>query len=263
MSIFDIYDSIIEQLKNIASRDKYSKHDIVKITDSDFYKKIFQDEELVKGIIAKMPETDFCEITDISCAYVTTTHCKCVKTMLFGRTKVVTDILHAHTPICGDCIKTLGNSAKICKAHIETETTSFEEDEISKLQQTIKDLRANKEELQNKLNQQLQESSQQLIDLQTKFDAEKLVRETAENQLKISQAELLVVQEERNSLVKEKEDFLGEIPELIQQNSEEQSEQSMRDDIVQQVVFDDSYNPLEITGCMLSESTEEFSTTDE
>jgi len=205
MNLFEIANKIRQQAKSIAASEKYNKHEILAITEPEFYNKIFHDENLVKKVIEVTPETEFCEITDVSCSYVTTTRCKCVKTMLFGRETVVTDILHAHTPFCGGCIESLGKDAKICIAHIDTEMTSVEEDEISKLQQTIKTLQQEKEDLQSKL-------SQQATELKEELDAEKV---TANN----AQAALALAEQERDALAKEKADLLEGFPEFPQQST--------------------------------------------
>ena len=89
MSFFDVVDGIKERLKNVAARDKYTKLDIAKIIDPNFYKEIYYDEALVKRVIPTMPETDFCKVTEVEgCEGGRYGACTCIKTVVFGEDEI-------------------------------------------------------------------------------------------------------------------------------------------------------------------------------
>ena len=145
MGILQEYDKIKKSIKELAAKYKYTKSDFEK--NSDFYKEIPFNDEYVRNVFAKMPETDFCKIIEIEgCEGGRYGACTCIKTVVFGEDNINGKICDTFTTRatssrCRDGNLELAGRCKVSSSAFPCEAMfSDKEQEILELKEINKEL---------------------------------------------------------------------------------------------------------------------------
>jgi hypothetical protein len=89
-------------IRNLASKTRYNKVELLEKATSflelETIRKQWSDKSIVEKIIAHMPETDFCKITEVEdCVAGKFQSCTCTKVMVFGEDKINSKICEKFT----------------------------------------------------------------------------------------------------------------------------------------------------------------------